>query len=410
MQVGIEAINIYAGAAIIDVMALFKTRNLNVQRFDNLMMKTKSVGLPCEDPVTNGVNAAKPVVDGLSEAERLNIRLLIVSTESGLDFGKSLGCYIHEYLGLSRNCRVFEVKQACYGGTAALAMASAFVMSGEMPGAKALVISTDVARTAILETYAEPSQATGAAALLVGDRPRILALDFGATGCHSYEVMDTCRPQPETEVGNPDLSLLSYLDCLEKSYTRYAEKIEGADFRRTFDYLCFHTPFPGMVKGGHHKMLRDLCKCPAKEIRADFEKRVLPSLNYCSRVGNVYGASVFLALCSLIDSGKIDAPRRVGLFSYGSGCSAEFYSGVVSPKSAEVLWRMGIEAHLSDRLILDMDGYENLIAQNALCRFGIKNRKVETAGFRKIYEATMDGKGRLILDEVKEFHRKYRWS
>ncbi|PNB47769.1 3-hydroxy-3-methylglutaryl-ACP synthase, partial [Pseudomonas sp. GW456-E7] len=87
-------------------------------RFENLLMKEKAVALPYEDPVTFGVNAAKPIIDALSEAEKDRIELLITCSESGIDFGKSLSTYIHEYLGLNRNCCLFEIKQACYSGTA----------------------------------------------------------------------------------------------------------------------------------------------------------------------------------------------------------------------------------------------------------------------------------------------------
>src|SRR5215472_14637126 len=102
MSVGIESINIYAGQAMLDTRTLFEARKLDLLRFDNLMMIKKSVCLPCEDPVTYGVNAAKPIIDALSETDRNRIELIITSTESGLDFGKSLSTYIHHYLGLQR--------------------------------------------------------------------------------------------------------------------------------------------------------------------------------------------------------------------------------------------------------------------------------------------------------------------
>src|SRR5262245_54871251 len=127
MSVGIEAINVYAARASLDVRQLFEARGLDMQRFSNLMMTEKSVNLPCEDPVTNAVNAAKPIVDGLAPEDRDRIELLIVGTESGLDFAKPISTYIHEYLGLSRRCRSFETKHACYGGTAAFQMAARFV-------------------------------------------------------------------------------------------------------------------------------------------------------------------------------------------------------------------------------------------------------------------------------------------
>src|SRR6185436_9053818 len=122
---------------------------------------------------------------------------------------------------LSRRCRQFEVKQACYAGTAGLQMAAAWLAAGLAPGAKALIVATDVAGAAAKHTYAEPSQGTGAVAMLVSETPHILALDLGANGYHSYEVMDTCRPAVRLETGDPDLSLLSYLDCLEHSYADY---------------------------------------------------------------------------------------------------------------------------------------------------------------------------------------------
>ena len=136
-RVGIEAMNVYGGVAYLDIRELFEARGLDLERFDNLMMEKKSVGLPCEDPITNGVNAAKPIIDALSEEERNQIELFITSTESGVDFGKSLSTYIHDYLGLSRHCRLFEVKQACYGGTAALQMAINTVAANGNPSAKA---------------------------------------------------------------------------------------------------------------------------------------------------------------------------------------------------------------------------------------------------------------------------------
>jgi polyketide biosynthesis 3-hydroxy-3-methylglutaryl-CoA synthase-like enzyme PksG len=67
MMVGIEAINFYGGSAFLNVRRLFEARNLDLRRFDNLMIHRKSVALPCEDPVSFGVNAAQPLLDRLSE-------------------------------------------------------------------------------------------------------------------------------------------------------------------------------------------------------------------------------------------------------------------------------------------------------------------------------------------------------
>lgn len=409
MESGIEAVNIYGGSAYIDIRTMFQARGLDLERFDNLMMEKKSVGLPCEDPVTNAVNAAKPIIDRLSDTEKSRIELVVTASESGLDFGKSLSTYIHDFLELGRNCRLFEVKQACYAGTAALHLANHFVRSDVSPAAKALVIATDEVRATAKMTYAEPSQATGAAAMLVSDRPVIMEIDPGAVGCYSFEVMDTCRPMPEIETGDPDLSLLSYLDCLENSFKAYAEKVEGADFQETFDYLAFHTPFAGMVKGAHRKMMRQSVR-DSERVEADFQKRVSPSLRYCVQVGNIYSASLYFALCSLIDHAKISDFSRIGLFSYGSGCSSEFYSGIITPGSKTALAEMRIQDNLSNRYRLSMDEYDHLLDLNMEWKFGTENKTVDLSEFSEIYEHYMEGRGLLVFKQVRDYHREYSWS
>src|SRR5438105_4201348 len=144
--VGIEAINVFGGSAYLDVDKLARHRKLDMTRFTNLLMKEKSVALPYEDPISFGVNAAKPLIEAMTADERSRIEMVISCTESAFDFGKSMSTYFHKLLGLGRNCRLFEVKNACYSGVAGLQMAVNFVLAQTSPGAKALVIATDVSR------------------------------------------------------------------------------------------------------------------------------------------------------------------------------------------------------------------------------------------------------------------------
>lgn len=410
MRVGIEAINFYSAQAYIRVKNIFKGRKLNLDRFDNLMMESKSNGLPCEDPVSLGVNAAKSILDKMSREEIDKIELLITSTESGLDFGKAIATYIHKYLGLNRNCRLFEVKQACFGGTAAFHMASTFIASNVSPGAKALVIASDISRAAVKNTYAETSQAAGAIAMLISNKPDVFELDFGANGNYSYEVNDTCRPLPDTETGDSDLSLLSYLDCLEGSYRTYISKVEDVDYTKTFDYLAFHTPFAGIVKGGHRKMMREFSNYSAVDIEKDFENRVRPSLKFCAMVGNVYSATLYLALCGLIDSVDPSEMRRIGLFSYGSGCCSEFYSGTFTSKSKEIVRAMDIDGMIQRRYELNMEEYDKLLDLNIEWFFGIKDKMVDNTPYQDIYDKVYKGQKKLVFTGVENYHRLYEWS
>lgn len=417
VDVGIEAIHFYGGIASLDVRELAMHRKLDMTRFENLLMEEKTVVMPYEDPVTFGVNAAKRIIDGLSEEEKNRIELLITCTESGVDFSKSMSTYIHDYLGLHRNCRLFELKNACYSGTAGFQMAVNFILSQTSPGAKALVIATDISRfmtvhggEALTEdwSFAEPSSGAGAVAILVSEKPLVFQVDPGANGYYGYEVMDTCRPMPDNEAGNSDLSLMAYLDCCEQAFFQYQERVEGVHYKETFDYLAYHTPFGGMVKGAHRTLMRKLLKAKPAEIEADFMERVMPGIRYCQRVGNIMGATVFLSLLSTIEHGHFDRPKRIGCFSYGSGCCSEFFSGVVTPRGQELLRNRGIRQQLDERYALSMDEYNKLLAHSDIVKFGTRNVKLD---LDFIPEAVKPGAGgpRLYLDEIKEFHRTYKW-
>ena len=413
-MVGIEDINVFAGSAFVDVEKLARWRGLEMTRFGNLLMKEKSVALPYEDPITYGLNAAKPLVEAMSPDDRDRIEMVITGTESAFDFGKSMSTYFHKLLGLNRNCRLFELKNACYSGVAGLQTAVNFILSDVSPGAKVLVIATDISRFMLPEggvaasqdwSFLEPSAGAGAVAMIVSDVPYVFQLDVGANGYYGYEVMDTCRPVVDSEAGDADLSLLSYLECCERAYLEYEKRVEGADFAKTFDYLAMHTPFGGMVKGAHRDMMRKLAKASVKDTEADFERRVAPGMAYCRRVGNIMGATTMLSLVSTIDHGDFHIPRRVGCFSYGSGCCSEFFSGIVTPDAQQRVRKLRIKDQLDRRYELSMQEYDDLLKSNNSVKFGTKNVKLKKEFIPQARRA--HGGDTLFLSEIKDYQRHY---
>lgn len=416
--VGIEAINVFGGTAFLDVRDLAEHRNLDVTRFENLLMKEKAVGLPFEDPISFGVNAAEPIIAALSPAERDRIELLITCTESGVDFGKSLSTYVHHYLGLNRNCRLFELKNACYSGVAGLQMAVNTVLSQSSPGAKALVIATDIARFLWDEekdgssqdwSFAEPSSGAGAVAMLISEMPYIFQIDVGASGYYGFEVMDTCRPTPDSETGDADLSLLSYLECCENAYLNYQKKVKDVDYVDSFSYLAFHTPFGGMVKGAHRNMMRKFAHAKPPEIECDFNRRVTPGLTFCQKVGNIMGATMALSLVSTIHCGTFESPQRIGCFSYGSGCCSEFFSGVATKEGQDLVRGLRLDDHLRDRHELSMNEYDEILQGSNAVRFGTRNVAFD-AEFLSGIRGNVKGERRLYLKSIREFHREYEWT
>lgn len=411
VSIGIEDLGVYCGVAQISVRALFGARGLDPERLGNLMMDQRSVQLPWEDPVTNAVNAARPLLDRLDPGARDRIELLIVSTESGLDYSKSIATYVHRHLGLSRRCRLLEVKQACYGMTGALQLASGYLASGLAPGAKALVVGTDVNPMDEHARYAEPTTGHGAVALLVSDRPRVLRLNPGAAGISSFETLDTARPAPDQDLYNTDLSLMSYLDRLAEAYRDYIVRVPGVDLVMSFEFLAFHTPFAGMAKAAHRKLMRDFAPRPPRAVEEDFMARVSPSLGYPRSVGNLCSGSLYLALASLIDAtaGSRPSDTRLGLYSYGSGCAAEFFSGVIPAGAGEVLRRSGVARHLAQRRELTFVQYEQLLPMTHDCLVPKPHREVDLSGCDEAVAARRQDGPVLVLCSVQDYERRYEW-
>jgi polyketide biosynthesis 3-hydroxy-3-methylglutaryl-CoA synthase-like enzyme PksG len=290
------------------------------------------------------------------------------------------------------------------------------IMYRPSPGAKALVVATDISRFLAVDggdslsqdwSFAEPSSGAGAVAMLVSETPYMFQIDQGANGFYGYEVMDTCRPVVDSEAGNADLSLLSYLDCCENTFIEYQNRVEGVDYVTSFQYLSFHTPFGGMIKGAHRNMMRRFAKASPDQIESDFTYRVVPGITYCQRVGNIMGATAALSLLSTIENGSFDTPKRIGCFSYGSGCCSEFYSGVATQEGQTRLGKMGVKAHLNQRYGLSINDYETLMKESHLVKFGTRNVVLDThliSGVRTSRKTPT-----LFLKEIKEYHRNYEW-
>jgi hydroxymethylglutaryl-CoA synthase len=293
-------------------------------------------------------------------------------------------------LGLSTRCRVFETKHACYGGTAALQLATDWVRSGSAKGKKALIICSDIARYGV-GTPGEPTQGAGAVALLVSDKPRLLTLEAGS-GVYANDVMDFWRPlYSKDAVVDGHYSVQCYLDALEGAYKAWQETAgnaggEGYSSDR-FAALVYHVPY-GKMSRKAHRHVRTLDG--DKEPDASFERLVGPSLVLPSQVGNIYTGSMYLALASLLSCSREDLTgKRVGLFSYGSGSCAEFFSAVVQPEAQARVKALGLENLLEKRRALSIPEYEAIMA----AREKLDDKPAEeTAGEGFRYQGTRDHK------------------
>src|SRR5439155_1470456 len=123
--------------------------------------------------------------------------------------------------------------------------------------------------------------------------------------------------------------------------------------------LLYHTPFPKMAMKAHRRLLEIDGRAVAEDAAAaSYRTQAAPGLAAVARVGNTYTASLYLCLASLLEAeGRALAGERLGLFSYGSGCCAEFFTGSV-PEGVEAVADAGVAALLAGRTFIDVPAYE----------------------------------------------------
>jgi 3-hydroxy-3-methylglutaryl CoA synthase len=408
VAVGIEKLRVYPCSLALSMERLCAARDHDPANIrDVMLIDERSVNPPYEDPVTMAVNAAKPM---LTDEDRAAIELLIVGTESSVDQEKPISAWVHRYLGLRSNCRTFEIKHACYGGTAALQMAMSWVASGHSSNAKALIITTDESRAHPGKPY-EYVLGAGAVAVLVSNEPRFLQVETEKSGYFANEVDDLTRPTSRVETGNSETSLLSYLDALDGAYDHYVERTgTPVDFDAHFKRNIYHVPFGGITFLAHKTLLcRDVSMSKA-EAWSHFERKSLPALRYTRRMGGTLSSSVFIALVGLLDvDTELDAGDRIGVYSYGSGSCAEFYSGLVGTDARQIAHAACLEEMLDDRYDLSVQEYEDIEhARTAVIDQG--DFQPITDGLEGWYDLHYRDRGYLIYRGNREYFRQYAWS
>jgi len=348
--IGIDRIGFYTPRYYLDLATLAAARNLSVEKYHRGLGQYQMAMLPpSEDIVTMAANAALRV---LKDGEKEAIDTVLFATESGIDHSKSAGIFLHRLLELPASCRVVELKQACYSGTAALQLAVSMV--AQQPSRKILVIASDSAWYGF-HTTGESSQGGGAIAMLITHEPRLLVIEPGAA-YRTQDVMDFWRPNyAEVPFVDGKYSINLYLDLLKETWRSYC-----AQTNRTFTdhaYFCYHNSVPRLVEKAH-KILAETSGVELDE--QAIYKAVEPSLHYSRFVGNCYTAALYIGLVSLLDQVSTDlSSQRIGFYSYGSGCVGEYFSGKIVPGYQDVLDTTYNRQLIQNRVSLDYATYEH---------------------------------------------------
>jgi hydroxymethylglutaryl-CoA synthase len=351
MSVGIDEISFYTSNYFLDLKNLATVQEIDAEKYyQGIGQEKMGMPAPDEDVVTMAANAALPLIERVGTDA---ISTVMFATETGIDQSKSAGVYVHRLLGLTPNCRVVELKQACYSATAAIQMACALV--ARQPETKVLVIASDVARYD-LGTSGEATQGCGAVAMLITANPRLIELD-PEVGNHTEDVMDFWRPNyRSTALVDGKYSTKIYLKSLKYAWAHFRE-VSSVAFS-DMQHFCYHLPFTRMAQKAHKHLARINQSNLTPEL---LDLQVEDTLLYNRIIGNSYTASMYIGLVSLLENCKQNlAGNRVGFFSYGSGCVAEFFSGKVVAGYENYLHRDRHQLMLEARSEVSYDEYLKL--------------------------------------------------
>lgn len=383
MSIGIDRIGMATPAFYVDLIELAKARGDEPDKYTiGIGQDQQAVAPSSQDIVTMGADAAASIL-----SENDHIGLIALGTESGIDASKAGALYIQKLLNLSPWARAVEIKEACYGGTAALMMARDFVAAH--PDQQALVIASDIARYG-LKTGGEVTQGAGAVAMIVSKDPHILTINDDSV-YRSDSIMDFWRPvYQDTALAKGKYSTAQYLDFFQQVWDRY--KATTGKTLADFKALCFHLPYTKMGLKALRLALPEGDAAKQADLMAHFDR----SIQYSRRVGNLYTGSLYLGLLSMLDlDDSLHAGDTLGLFSYGSGAVGEFFSATLVDGFEQYLHAAQHAALLDDRKQLSVPEYE-----------AVFNDKVPYAAGD--YQADPQYfAGRFVLTGVKDQERQY---
>ena len=350
MKIGIDKIGFAMPKYFLDIADLAKARNINANKYvKGLLQLEMSIAPITQDIVTLGATAAS---EFLTEEDKKNIDMIIIGTESGIDQSKSASIFIHSLLGLSPFTRAIEVKEACYGGTAAIAIAKNHVVSN--PESSVLVITSDLAKYGIGAT-GESTQGAGSCAMLIKKDPSILILNDDNV-YQTRDIMDFWRPN-YSDFPHVDghFSTKQYLDCLETTWNEYSKKFNKS--LDNFEAICFHLPFPKIGLKGLNTIVP---KQENENLKDKLNENFHTSIIYNQKVGNIYTGSLYLNLLSLLENSKsLSSGDNILMYSYGSGAVCEIFS-VTLVDGFEKRLRSDRMADFDARVKLSIEEYEKM--------------------------------------------------
>ena len=404
MKYGIEAMSFYVPSLYLDIRDLAENRAIEPEKLEKGLGLHK-MALPDvhEDTATFAAEALLKLIKDYQISPK-DIGKIYLGTESALDAAKPTATYalqmveqvLEQDFGKRcfKNCDVVDMTFACIGGVDALQMGLDYVRLN--PHKKAIIIASDYAKYELGST-GEYTQGGGAVAILVSSQPKLLEIR-GEWGVAMESVFDFFKPRREilkTEVKNisetaPDkieiftdepifdgqYSNQCYQHRIREAYEYFSEQNSLEKPYENWYYLIFHLPYAFHGKRVFTELYSIENDLPfatseeqkllakSQEYLEFINKKIEPSQRASSEIGNLYTASIFMALMSALqvsfDKGDNLEGKKIGFLSYGSGSKSKVFEGVVSSEWKSVVEKWNIFESLNNRKRIDFETYEKL--------------------------------------------------
>lgn len=246
--------------------------------------------------------------------------------------------------------------------------------------------------------------------MLVGpDAP--LAFEPGLRGSYVKHAYDFYKADLTSEYPLVDgqYSIKCYTEAVDECYKAYNAREQQLKSKANghangvhsepetpldrFDYMCFHAPTCKLVSKSYARLLyNDYLANPEnpifKEVPAEvkdisyeqsisdktiektfmglakkrFAQRVQPSIEVPTQCGNMYCASVYGSLVSLLSNVSSEElqGKRVTIFSYGSGLAASMFSLKVKGSTEQLKQKLDLHTRLEARRVVDPKVYDEM--------------------------------------------------
>ncbi|KAK2767802.1 ATP-dependent 5'-3' DNA helicase hcs1 [Arachnomyces sp. PD_36] len=408
-NIGVKAIEIYFPSQCVDQAELEKFDGVSAGKYTIGLGQTKmSFCDDREDIYSMALTTLSSLLKKYS-IDPKTIGRLEVGTETILDKSKSVKSVLMQLFESSGNTNVegVDTVNACYGGTNAVFNSLNWIESSAWDGRDAIVVTGDIAL--YKKGNARPTGGAGCVAMVIGPNAPIV-VEPGLRGSHITHAYDFYKPDLASEYPYVDgqFSLRCYTEAVDACYKAYNAREKTLQGKTTngsngehdaatpldrFDHILFHAPTCKLVSKSYSRMLyNDYLANPSNPEFADvpaeigkldyqtsvtdktvektfmalakkrFNERVYPAIDVATNCGNMYCASVYGGLVSLLSNVSFDPahPKRVGIFSYGSGLASSMFSVKIVGDVSDLAKKLDLQNRLAARRVVAPEVYDEM--------------------------------------------------